>query len=301
MRNVLVLILLAAGLPTIAAAEPAVVKTFEAKIYSTASTSGWVVGELKEGTKVSVSEDSVNGFRRVRLKDDSVGYVEERSLTLTNSGGAAGGAVGAGAAAAGGVVAGTAPAAPAQVPQVTPVPESNAHRHKGFFLRMDGGFGYAGSSASQGGISASISGASSQFGIAIGGAVAENVIVAGDFWGGVMLSPSVTRNGVTGTLSSSASLIGFGPNFTYYFMPANVYLSLTPGVTVVSLTYNGTSANTKAGFGGKIALGKEWWVGSHWGLGLAGQFLFSLNVDEGINPPTWSTFGGGIAFSATYN
>lgn len=183
----------------------------------------------------------------------------------------------------------------------SPVPESNARRHKGFFLRLDGGIGYAGSSASQGGTSASISGASSQFGIAVGGAVAENVILAGDVWGGVLFSPSVTVNRVTGTRSSSASLVGFGPHFTYYFMPANVYLSLTPSLTIISLTYDGTSANTKAGFGSKIALGKEWWVGDHWGLGVAGQFMFSFNVDEGTNPPTWSTFAGGVAFSATLN
>ena len=298
MRNLLAMILLSAILaPSLANAEPAVVKTFEAKIYSTASTTGWVVGELQEGAKVSVSEESINGFRRVRLKNDSIGYIEERSLTLTSTVGGAGGAVGAAGTAAGGA----ATAAPAQSPSSTPVPQSTARRHKGFFLRMDGGVGYAGSSASQLGYTASLSGASSQFGVAIGGAVAENVILAGDIWGGVIYSPSVTVNGVTRTRSSSASLVGFGPHFTYYFMPANVYLSLTPSLTIVSLTYDGTSANTKAGFGSKIALGKEWWVGDHWGLGVAGQFMFSFNVDEGTNPPTWSSFAGGVAFSATLN
>jgi hypothetical protein len=293
MRSLLAAILLVAALmPADAVAEPAVVRTFEAKIYSTASTGGWVVGELREGATISVSEEAINGFRRVRLKDDSIGYVEERSLTLSNAAGTTGGAV---------IAGGAATSAPAQTPVPPPVPESTARRHKGFFLRLDGGFGYGSSSATQAGWSASISGASSQFGVAVGGAVAENVILAGDVWGGVLFSPSVTINGRTGTLSASASLVGFGPQFTYYFMPPNVYLSLTPAITVVSLTYNGSSANTKAGFGTKIAVGKEWWVGAQWGLGIAGQFLMSFNVDEGTTPPTWSTFGGGVSFSATYN
>ncbi|MGA8890655.1 MAG: hypothetical protein WB493_03735 [Anaeromyxobacteraceae bacterium] len=192
-------------------------------------------------------------------------------------------------------------AALAQSTQAPVAQESTARRHKGFFLRLDGGIGYAGSSTSQGGVNASITGASSQFGVAVGGAVAENVILAGDIWGGVLFAPKVTVGGITGTRSSSASLVGFGPHLSYYFMPANIYLSLTPAITIVSLTYDGSSANTKAGFGSKIALGKEWWVGDHWGLGVAGQFMFSINVDEGTNPPTWSTFAGGVAFSATLN
>ena len=282
--------------PTVASAEPAVVRTFEAKIYSTASTSGWVVGELKEGDKVSVSEESIGGFRRVRLKDGSTGYVEERVLALTNAPGAAAGAASGVAAAAG-----PAPVAPAKAPAPAPPPESKARRHKGFFLRLDGGIGYASSSASVTGYSASISGASSQFGLAIGGGVVENVLAGGEVWGGVMFSPTVQVNGRTGTGSASAALIGFGPHISFYFMPANVYLALTPSVTVVSLTANGTSASTKAGFGAKIGLGKEWWVGDRWGLGLAAQFLMSFNVDTGTNPPTWATFGGGLSFTTTFN
>ena len=127
------------------------------------------------------------------------------------------------------------------------------------------------------------------------------MILAGEVWGGVLFSPAVKVNGVTGTGSSSSSVVGFGPHFTYYFMPSNVYLSITPALTIVSLTYDGVSANTQAGFGSKFALGKEWWLGDHWGLGVAAQFLMSFNVDEGTNPPTWSTFGGGVSFSATYN
>jgi TM2 domain-containing membrane protein YozV len=84
MRSLFAAVLAAAILaPALAEAEPAVVRTFEAKIYSTPSSTGWVVGDLQEGAKVSVSEDSVSGFRRIRLKDGTIGYIDERLLTFS--------------------------------------------------------------------------------------------------------------------------------------------------------------------------------------------------------------------------
>jgi len=176
-----------------------------------------------------------------------------------------------------------------------------ARRHLGFFLRLDGGIGYMNSSASSGGVSESISGVSSDFGVAVGGAVAENFILAADLWANAAYSPNVTLGGASATVYGNASLVGLGLNLTYYFMPANVYLSVSPSLTAVGLSVNGVSSSTQAGFGGKIALGKEWWVGDHWGLGVAGHFLFSINNDQGPNPPTWTTLAGGVAFSATLN
>jgi hypothetical protein len=86
MRSILASILLSVALaPAPANAEPAVVRTFEAKIYSTMSTNTFVVGVLHEGDSVSVSEESLQGFRRIRLKDGSTGYVQESALTFTNS------------------------------------------------------------------------------------------------------------------------------------------------------------------------------------------------------------------------
>ena len=195
--------------------------------------------------------------------------------------------------------------APVAAPSPAPAPVavvSTAHRHLGFFLRMDLGLGYLDSSASQGGIDYSISGFAVGVGIAVGGAVAENVILAGDLWGIAAVSPSMNVNGITGTASdSSMGLSGLGLNLTYYFMPANVYVSVTPSMVIATLTVSGVSGDTQVGFGGKVGVGKEWWVGDHWGLGLAGQFFFGINQDQGPNPPTWTTLGGALAFSATYN
>ena len=76
---------------------------------------------------------------------------------------------------------------------------------------------------------------------------------------------------------------------------------MTPSLVGLSMTTSGTSSSSQAGFGAKVGVGKEWWVGDHWGLGLAGQFFLGINQDTGGDPPTWATLGGGLAFSATYN
>jgi hypothetical protein len=190
----------------------------------------------------------------------------------------------------------------AQAPQPTPPVESTVHRHLGGFWRLDGGIGYVASSASLAGTTRSMSGVAIPFGFAFGGAVTENLIIAVDLWGIVAVTPKFTFGGQSATASNSSfGLGGFGLNLTYYFMPHNVYLSVTPSLVGLTLTGAGTSSSPQTGFGAKVGLGKEWWVGDHWGIGIAAQFSLGINADTGANPPTWTTLGGGLAFSATYN
>jgi len=193
-----------------------------------------------------------------------------------------------------GVSPGPPPAAPAPAAPVDPT----VHRHLGFFFHLDVGGGYFTTSTSQSGVSLSASGAAMLLSLAVGGAVGEDWILAGELWGTAAPSPG-------GSIASGATigLSGVGLNVTHYFMPLNLFLSLTPSATVVSIdTGNGgTAGRTELGFGAKVALGKEWWVGDHWGLGVALQASFGINKDQGTAPPTWTSFGGGVVFSATYN
>ena len=176
--------------------------------------------------------------------------------------------------------------------------DPTVHRHLGFFFHLDVGGGYFTTSTSQSGVSLSASGAAMLLSLAVGGAVGEDWILAGELWGTAAPSPG-------GSIASGATigLSGVGLNVTHYFMPLNLFLSLTPSATVVSIdTGNGgTAGRTELGFGAKVALGKEWWVGDHWGLGVALQASFGINKDQGTAPPTWTSFGGGVVFSATYN
>jgi hypothetical protein len=181
--------------------------------------------------------------------------------------------------------------------------DSTIHRHLGFFVQMDIGPAYLGTSASSGSFDRKMSGGAGEFGVAIGGAVVEDLILAGHLWGFSAPSPTVKDHG--GTVSTSGTLTldlsGIGLNATYYFMPLNLYLSLTPSIATLTAKANGVKEETKNGFGLRAAVGKEWWVSDHWGLGLDGHLAFASNQAKGTGGPTWGTFALGVAFSATYN
>jgi hypothetical protein len=88
-----------------------------------------------------------------------------------------------------------------------------------------------------------------------------------------------------------------GGGVTYYIVPANVYLSGSLGLGWLSATEN---VESDVGFGLDITLGKEWWVGGSWGLGLAGAFGYH-SVPDGVVDANWSGASFGLRFSATLN
>jgi Bacterial SH3 domain len=297
--------------PAAVLAAPATISVFEAEVHAAPDPSSPIIHTFPENARVSVSEDSVNGFRKVRLPNGKIGYIEESALTL---------------------VAVRPPAAPPPQPPafepppppppgyvpppppppraryypVRRYPDPTAFRHVGFFLRFDAGLGYMGSSTSASATGFnfdSVHGLAGELGLAIGGAVAENFLLAAHVWGTSVVAPTITSRGVAIPTGGdfSVSLYGLGPSFDYYFMPDNVYVSVTPSLTWTSFSDAFNSFQTAAGFGTRFALGKEWWIGGHWGLGLAGWFAFSFNKESESSGPTWRTYAGGLSLSSTFN
>ena len=177
------------------------------------------------------------------------------------------------------------------------------HTHDGFYLQMDLGFGWMGSSAEDdAGTELKFTGGAGQFGVALGAALTPNFLIGGSFWGTTIPDPTVELNGTDlGEADATLTLSGFGVHLAYYFTPVNVYLSATPSITQLSLDDGNSSSETEWGFGMKFAVGKEWWVSDNWAIGLNGQFAFSSNEDKGTGAPTWGTTWFGVAFSATYD
>ena len=299
--------------PAAARAAPATVRVFEAEVHAQPDPSSPVIHTFAENTRLSVSEDVVNGFRKVRLPDGKVGYVEDGAVALT-----------AARPPAARPRAGAPPpppfAPPPPPPYATPPPpgppayypvrryyDPTAFRHVGFFLRFDLGLGYLGTSSSSASTSVntlgfdSAHGVGGELGLAVGGAVAENVLLGGHFWGASAFSPRIGAGGASIPTGGdfSVTLFGIGPSLDYYIMPQNIYLTVTPSLTWVRFSDFG-SFDTAAGFGTRFALGKEWWVTGHWGLGLAGWFAFSFNKEDS-GGPTWRTYAGGLGFSMTLN
>jgi hypothetical protein len=206
----------------------------------------------------------------------------------------------------------TIPIGPAPSPiapggKLTLLTDHTFNRHFGFFIRPDLGLGYMSSSeatnTSLGDMT--ISGLAGVAGLSIGGAIAENVILSAHIYDAVSSNPtvSVASGQSANTSNASVTMFGVGPELTYYIMPANVYLSGTVALSRMTLTANGRDANTDYGFGTRLTLGKEWWVSSHWGLGLAGHISYASNNDPDSQggSHTLTSLAYGVAFSATYN
>lgn len=211
---------------------------------------------------------------------------------------------------------GTKPASPEALPAQksdqalasNPALDSTVHRHVGFYIRPDLGIGYLSGSEDGNGASGSISGLAGLGGLAIGGAITENNILAFHIIDAVVPDPSVslTVNGVTrsGTANNSTvTMWGAGAEYTVYYMPSNIYTSGTIALTKMRVSVNNSTTDTNWGLGGRISLGKEWWVSDHWGLGIVGHIGYNSNGDPAPNGTTYtlSTWTGGLAFSATYN
>lgn len=173
-----------------------------------------------------------------------------------------------------------------------------AFRHQGFYLNLDLGLGYLRSSISS--IDERWSGGAGQFSIGIGGAIQENLILAGRLWAYSVPDPDATIGGVSGTVpGGSLTLTGIGPELVYYVMPANVYLSIAPSLTTLSPEGTGLTYSIDTGVGLRLAVGKEWWVAPHVGIGLNGNLAVASNKEPGFG--TWGSFAIGVAFSATFN
>jgi hypothetical protein len=182
-----------------------------------------------------------------------------------------------------------------------------ARTHDGFFLRLSTGFGWAKASIGDATGELEISGGAGDANLAVGGMVAPNLALHGTLWGWALDDPDGTLS-VSGSGSSSGSFNGTllmgaaGAGLTYYFMPANVYLSGSIGTATLTGSKQ-LDGESKSGFALDVTLGKEWWVGDGWGLGLSGDFqYFSVKDDTFLGlDENWSGPAVGLRFSATFN
>jgi len=174
--------------------------------------------------------------------------------------------------------------------------------HDGFFLRLSGGGGYGKTSSEPGGDKVELSGGTGDLNLAIGGMVAPNLALHGTILSWVASDPDVeVRSLGSGSINGDLSVAGLAGGMTYYFMPANIYVSGSVGVGSVSLDLDaGPSGETDPGVLGDVTLGKEWWVGNSWGLGLAAGFGFHSVPDKNTDE-RWTGTSFSLRFSATLN
>ncbi len=198
----------------------------------------------------------------------------------------------------------------AQVP--APLPQG-FHTHDGFYLSMSIGpaFGDITLDAQNTSYNTmTFKGIGGQFDFRIGGVIADNLILSFDMGGRNIMSPEVEIDGVNqGTLvNMSITDVIYGVGLTYYFMPSNFFISGTLGIGSFSLNNingNYSTSSTRPGTGLQFKAGKEWWVSSDWGLGIAGGIGYVAADEKTL---MYSSYRGRLSttrffllFSATYN
>jgi hypothetical protein len=170
----------------------------------------------------------------------------------------------------------------------------------GFFLRLSTGAGYA---QSEFGDPSTIKlyGASGDMNIAAGMGVLPNLALHATLFGWALSDPAAEVGGSSGDFPGDATVGSLGIGFTYYLMPVNVYLSGSVGFAALQVEVLGAfTGETDIGPAFDVTLGKEWWVGGSWGLGVAGTFGCHSVPDKDVNE-NWSGYSLGVRFTATLN
>ena len=179
-----------------------------------------------------------------------------------------------------------------------------ARKHDGFFLRLSSGLGYASTEIEDPSNRLEFNGGTGDANIAIGGMLAPNLALHGTLLGWFLDDPDVEGFDPSGSFSGEVpgdiTMTAIGIGVTYYFMPTNLYLSGTLGLGELEFDVAGVTGDTDRGLILEGTLGKEWWVSSNWGLGLAGALALHSFGDDGSDE-SWSGPSFALRFSATFN
>lgn len=187
-----------------------------------------------------------------------------------------------------------------------PALAADPHTHDGFFLRLSGGPGMALTSAKGDHITTEVFGAGGDYNVALGGALSENFILHASAWGWRLFDPTVKvslgKLSAEDTMEDSTlgvNMLGLGA--TGYFGD-NFYATASAGVALLVMEIDGERKESDTpGYGLDVALGKEWWVADHIGLGVAAAFgLHRIETEDKGNPPLMGT-SFALRLSGTYN
>lgn len=177
--------------------------------------------------------------------------------------------------------------------------------HTGFMLRLELGTGYATHSFTYSqpvlpDFDAS-GGTLGQFGLVLGGAIAENLVLGGILFGQVADKPTVKVEGREATSDSTMNISGIGPTLVWYHGGTNIFLDASLMALQHSADAEGRTVTSDTGVGFRLGVGKEWRVSESWGLGAALHYLYgNTETKESELTETITSSSFGLTFSATY-
>ena len=146
------------------------------------------------------------------------------------------------------------------------------HVHRGFYFNTDAGFAYSHYDFTGPADKVEAHGGGASVDFRFGYALTPNFVLSLDLTGTATVNkPDTTLNGAT--LRSNTDYhfasASAGAGLTWYF-DNDLFLGLTVGSGQATFHYNNTDINSDNGFAAQARMGKEWWLGDDWGLGVVG-------------------------------
>jgi hypothetical protein len=176
-----------------------------------------------------------------------------------------------------------------------------AEQHDGIMLRLTLGLGGAIARQNSDFAEVEYRGLSGAFSVDLGGTIADDLVLHARVASMSLIEPEYSIDGDDqgGADDLSANTFLLGPAATYYFMPANVYVTAAVGLSQVRWQFRESDSEWgDLGVAFNLDAGKEWWVHEQWGLGVAGRLWFTgIAADE--NDESLSLAGFALLFSAT--
>jgi hypothetical protein len=175
-------------------------------------------------------------------------------------------------------------------------------RHDGgFFLRFAPGGGYSRTAIDEDGDRLAVKGVSGSFDAAIGAMVKENFAVHVTLGAWSIIDPKVELNGLEEVATDTAmTMVMIGGGFTYYLGPSNTYLTASAGAATLSFDFEGETSDSDTGVAAEVGLGKEWWVGDRWGIGVSGTAGYH-SIPPGDATGTFKGPSFAVRVSITFN
>ncbi len=150
--------------------------------------------------------------------------------------------------------------------------------------------------------------------IVLGGALTDELTLHGRIALMQIFDPELETDGRDVSLPYEASLVTvlLGPGLTYNIMPLNLYITGVIGLHVTTFVYDEEDEDFDedfrddaiAGVGLKLDDGKEWWVTTQTGIGVAARFSWGNGGGEyellGLRDSTRNVVAFGVLFSVTH-
>jgi hypothetical protein len=187
-----------------------------------------------------------------------------------------------------------APLAPPGPPGPPPPPATAGEGHQGLFIRLQAGPAFQQTTVSN----LRYRGPGLALALAVGRAVARQLVLYGELGLGLLPDPDFTEGGVKTDLDQRLITLSYSFGLAYYLDPSNVYFSLSAGAASLRGKRGYVS---ELGGGATASVGKEWWVTGELGIGVALQGHLSFVPYSDADSTKVRTFWVGPVLSATFN